>query len=191
MKKNSKKEKINPLMTDQKKLKKIKSIQSFNDNEDETVIKKFIITVVVIALLIVIVYFFTEVLKKDEADTSATTTGTINYDRISVGTILNRPYEDYYVMVYNSNDTNAVLYSTLLTNYMQKNNEEKYIKIYYCDLDNVLNTQYYDVNNDKISNPKAKNIEEFDFGNLTLLKIENGKIKKYIEDYETIKGILK
>ena len=46
-------------------------------------------------------------------------------------------------------------------------------------------------NNDDKSNPKAKTVEDFDFGSLTLLKIEKGKITKYIEDLDSIKEILK
>ena len=94
-------------------------------------------------------------------------------------------------MVYNGDDSKAVLYSTILTAYMQKSDEDGYKKIYYCDLSNSLNSAYDDVNNDDKSNDKAVSVTEFDFGDVTLLEIKNGKITKYIEDYEQIKEILK
>ena len=65
------------------------------------------------------------------------------------------------------------------------------LKIYYCDLGNKLNRDYYNVNNDNKSNPNAKSIKELDLGDLTLIKVEKGKITKYIEKYDSIKNELK
>lgn len=187
MKKNDKKRvKENPIMVNSKNIKETK-IASESDN----FIKSFIIIFVVIALLIGIIYGVTELLKKDEVVTDEVTAGEINYDKISVGTILNRPYDKYYVMVYNASDDSAVLYSTILTKYMQSSSEDDYIKIYYCDLSNSLNSKYYNKNNDNKSNAKVKEVSDFNFGDLTLLKIENGKITKYIEDLNQIKELLK
>lgn len=161
-------------------------------NEDEGIIKKFIITVIAIGIILVGIYAITEMLnKKNNNSEDKITDGVINYDKVSVGTILNRPNKDYYVLVYNAEDSKAVLYSTILTNYMKKNKEDNYVKIYFCDLDNSLNNKFYNVNNDNTSNPKASQVEEFDFGELTLLKIKEGKVEKYIEDFDSIKEILK
>lgn len=186
-KKNSKKIKENPIMVEQKNVKDLKV-----KNESDNVIKSFIIIIIVIAVLIGIIYGLTEILKKDESDnTNSVITGEINYDKVSVGTMLNRPYDNYYVLVYNSDDDKAVLYSTVLTKYMQKSSEEDYTKIYFCDLANSLNSKYYNVNKDGKSNSSAKSIDEFNFGDLTLIKVENNKISQYIEDYNKIKEILK
>ena len=105
--------------------------------------------------------------------------------------MLNRPYDEYYVLFYNSNDNNAVLYSMLLTKYMEKSSESDYIKIYYCDLQNKINSDYYNVNKDNKSNPKAKTIDELDLGDLTLIKIKKGNINSDFEGYKDIKNILK
>ena len=51
---------------------------------------------------------------------------------------------------------------------------------------NFLNADYY-VGSDGESNPDAQNISEFAFGDLTLIKVENGKITKYLEDVDAIK----
>lgn len=187
MEKKSKKTKENPIMLEQKKLKNIKAV----DSEDTSEIKSFIVIIIIIAVLIGIIYGLTEILKKDESPQNNAPIGIIDYDKTTVGTMMNRPYDKYYVMVYNSEESEAVVYSTILTKYMQKSENKEYIKIYYCDLNNKLNSEYYNKNNDGKSNPKANKIEELDFGNLTLLKIENGKITKYIEDVDTIKEILK
>lgn len=188
MKKDKKKIKENPLMVDQKKA---KNIISKNIVEDDNEVKTFVIIVVVIAILIGIIYGLTEIFSKDKTDEdNLITTGVVNYDKVSVGTILNRPYDEYYVLVYNSDDKDAVLYSTLLTKYMQNSNSKNFIKAYFCDLTNSLNSKYYNINNDGKSNPKAKSIEEFNFGDLTLIKVKDGKISSYIEDYEKIKETL-
>lgn len=184
-----KKEKINSIIKEQKKLKSIKLGE--NNSEDEFIVKKFIITAGIIIILIGIIYGVTELLIKDTKEDKVVMEGTINYDKISVGTILNRPYEEYFVMVYDSEDKNAVIYSAIISKYMQNNNDKDYKKIYYCDLGNKLNSEFYNINNDNISNKEAKSVEEFDFGSLTLLKINNGKISNYIEDIEKIKEILK
>lgn len=184
------KEKINPVIKNQKEVKKIRTT-NINDTEDDNTIKSLVIIVIVIAVLIGIIYGVTELLKKDEETTDSVVAGSINYDKTTVGTILNRPYNEYYVLIYDADDSNAVLYSTILTKYMQNSNDEDYIKIYFCDLGNKLNESYYNVNDDNVSNETANNVGEFDFGDLTLLKIKKGKVEKYIEDLDEIKEILK
>lgn len=187
MKKENKKEKINPMVKNQKNIKNIK-VKSSSVSDDENVVKKLIIITIVIAVIIGIVYGVTELVKKDEKIEDTSVAGEINYDKVSAGTILNRPYDEYYVLIYDADDTKAVLYSTILTKYM---NEEDSLKIYFCDLGNKLNSQYHNVNNDNLSNPNASKVEDFDFGDLTLIKVKKGKIVKYIEDLEEIKEILK
>lgn len=186
-KKNKKLE--NPIMAEQKKIKGIK----VNDtSEDTSEVKAFLIIVVVIAVLIGIIYGLTELLKnEDDVNNDNVISGEVNYDIVSVGTLLNRAYDEYYVLIFNSEDDKSMLYSATLTKYMQKSEDKDYIKIYYCDLKNTLNNKYYNVNNDDKSNPSATTVEDFDFGNLTLIKVKNGKVNKYIEDYEKIKDILK
>ena len=117
--------------------------------------------------------------------------GEINYDKVIVGTILNRDANEYYVLVYNSTDVSASKYSNLISQHKAKSSEKNYVDIYFCDLDNKLNASYYNVNNDNKSNPKATEVSDFDFGDLTLLHIKKGKIVEYIEDYKTIQEKLK
>lgn len=190
MKRNNLKE--NPIMNN-KKVKKLKRTGMNISSEDENDIKTFIIILVVIVVLVLGIYFLTTIIHKNKNnDTdSDVVAGEINYDKVNVGTILNRPYDDYYVLIYNSEDNEAVRYSTLLNNYMENNSKDGYIKIYFCDLGNSLNSSYYNVNEDNKSNQKAKEVKDFDFSDITLLKIKKGKISEYIEDYKTIQEKLK
>lgn len=174
-----------------KKTKLMMNKNQYNTSEDENVIKNFFIVSAIIIIIVGIVYGVTELLKDKEETQESVIAGEINYDKVSVGMILNRPYDEYYVLAYGADEPEAVMYSTILTKYMEKSSEENYIKIYFCDLDNKLNEEYYNVNEDNKSNPKAKDVKDFDFGDLTLLQIKNGKITKYIEDFEEIKAILK
>mgnify|MGYP003290981159 CR=1 FL=1 len=190
MKKNNKNEKVNPIIMEQKKVNSIR-VATSEHSEDENVIKKLIIISVVIAIIIAIIYGVTELLKKDEIINDPIVAGSINYDKVSVGTILNRPYEEYYVLVYDVEDNNAVLYSTILSKYAQNSEKDSKLKIFYCDLGNSLNNKFYNVGGDNVSNKEPKSVEDFDFSDLTLLKIKNGKITKYIETLDEVKKELK
>ncbi len=180
--------KENPMFKNQKKVKVKSNLGSAPEDENE--IKSFIIILVVIVVIVGVIYGVTELLKKDEpaSDSSNVTEGKIDYTKVSVGTMLNRPYDEYYVLAYDSDTTDAILYSTMMTSY---SNKEKGLKIYFLDLNNKLNASYYNKNGDGKSNPKAKNIDELNFGDLTLIKVKKGKITNYIEGYDKIKETLK
>lgn len=185
----SKRVKENPIMDNSKKIKRLKGSNFVSEEENE--VKTFFIIIAVIAIIAGGIYFVTELLSdKNEIDPNAITAGSINYNKVSVGTILNRPYDNYYVLVYDSNSSEAVKYSNMMNLYMQKD-EKNIKKIYFCDLSNALNSKYYNVNEDDKSNPNAKKIEDLDFGDLTLLEIKNGKIVNYLESYTSIHEKLK
>ena len=154
--------------------------------EEENEVKRFIIIVIVIGLFVGVIYGLTEIFKEDDKKEEEKTPVTISYDKLTVGTLLNRPYDEYYVLAYDSENNKAAEYSAILSQYKSKSAEENYVKIYFLDLGNGLNKKYYNVNEDNVSNPKAKEIKDLDFNDLTLLYIKDGKIKEYIEDYKTI-----
>lgn len=175
----------------EKELKKVTKKLKLNDKNDKYVsdeareVKRFILILLSIIIAVLIVYGLTIVFKKDnkDVDNDTPTAGAINYDLVSVGTLLNRKNKEYYVIVYSGSNSEAVLYSTIVNNYLSK---EKSLEVFFCDLDNKFNKDYY-VGENKKSNPKAQKTEEFAFGDLTLLKIKNGRVVKYIEDIDTIK----
>lgn len=162
------------------KTRKLKNINKPVSEENE--VKTFIIIVIIILLLIAIVYGGTELLNKKTVKEEEKTVE-INYNVLSVGTIFNAPYDDYYALIFNSEDIYSSKYSVLLS----LNNKKK---VYFIDLKNKFNNDYYNVNKDGKSNPKAQNISELNLGDLTLLEIKDKKIVNYIEDYEEIKNLL-
>ncbi len=168
-----------------KKKNLLKEQRDVNDNELE--IKHFFIILAIVIVIALGLYFISEVIvnKRGDNTVKATEDGKINYDVVSVGTILNRPYNDYYVLVYNSEDTNAIYYSNLYGKYSSK---EDGLKIYYCDLNNSLNSSY--VAEDEEGNPYATTTEEFSFGKITLLRVSYGRVVSYMNDLEEIANTL-
>lgn len=174
---NSNKKKLNDKVKN-----KIKNEKYISEEAKE--VRNFIIILVGIIIVVLIIYGVSNIfIKKDNnLGENEIQAGEIDYDKISVGMILNRSDKEYYVAVYGAKNPQAVLYSTIITNYTL--NEES-IKVYFCDLDNYLNQKYYV--GEEESNSKAESVSEFAFKDLTLLKIKNGKIVKYIEDFDTFK----
>ncbi len=182
MAKAKKQEKLN----DKVKTKKIKKVDIDKyTSEESKEVKKFIIILLSIIVLVLAVYGITRLVNnnKDNNEDRTVTTGAIDYDKVSVGTLFNRADDEYYVIVYDGEASNAIYYSALMNKYMKK---EKSNKVYFCDLSNELNKKYY-VGEDKESNPNATISSELAFKDLTLIKIKNGKIIKYLETLDTIK----
>lgn len=152
--------------------------------EEQKEMLHFVIVLVCVVILVIGVYFFSKIFVLDkslfEIDYQ---TGTINNERIVVGTIFNRPESEYYVIAYDETVEQAVYYSAISTNYT--NNQENALKVYHLDLDNALNKPYY-VGSDGISNSKATKSSEIKLKDLTLIKIKNGKIEKYLEGIDSI-----
>ena len=186
---NTKEVEKNTKKKSKKEIKTIKSTSSLTD--DQIKIRSFIITLIVMIILVVGLYFLSVLIidKKDNKNTNTTkdTEVEISYDIASVGMILNRPYNDYYVMVYDSTISEAMYYSSLITSYMNKENSKK---IYFTDLSTRLNKAYASGN--ETGNKDVKNnTEDFSFGKVTLLHIKDNTVVNYYENIDTIEGILK
>ena len=151
-------------------------------------IKKFLIILTILIVVVVGLYFLSNAIvnKRDNKESNVNTNITISYDTLNVGMIFNRPYDEYYVIAYDSTLDDAMYYSTLITNYSKK---EDAIKIYYCDLSKKVNESYKA--KDGSGNSKASSVQELSFGDVTLLKIRNKKIVNYIENIDQIKSALK
>lgn len=168
-----------------KKAKKIDINKNVN-TDDEKLVVKFIVILIIISLIAVGFYFISKNIVKNRDDNIVESNVKISYDKVNVGMIFNRPYDEYFVMVYDSSDNDAMIYSSLISKYSQK---EDSLKIYYCDLSNKLNKEF--VSSDGTTNSNAKSVSEFKFGQVTLIKVRNGKIVSYIENIDTIKSALK
>ncbi|HIS18964.1 MAG TPA: hypothetical protein IAC02_10205 [Candidatus Coprovivens excrementavium] len=163
---------------EKKKNKKINYAATTEQKE----IRNLCIVVLVVVLCVGGIYLLTrafvtkDLFSNDEED--QVVAGSINYDVAIMGQILNRPYDEYYVAIYNSEDLS---YSTdmniLISEY---NSKEEHLHIYTVDLANTMNIEYYDPEN---VDTKVKKLSDLKVGDITLLKIEDGKIDKFIVDY--------
>ena len=164
------------------KAKKVNNKVTYRTSEQDEMIK-FLIVILVVLLCVGGIYLFTRAfitkdLFKDNANNSEVVQeGKVNYDVAIMGQLLNRPYKEYYAVIYDSTgDYSADMYS-LVYSYSNKKNHKH---IYTIDLSNELNKKYYDVEN---VNKKATKVEDIKVGDITLIKVKNGKIEKYIVDY--------
>ena len=155
-------------------------------SEESREVRNFVIILMGIIIIVLIVYGVSRIFIKEESPIPERTVqaGKIDYDKISIGTLLNRNNSEYYVALYDAEEPKAVTYSAVITKYLEN---EDAIKVYFCDLSNPLNSDYY-VGEDGTTNPDAQDISQLALGDLTLIKVENGKIVKYLEGFDAMKA---
>ena len=138
-----------------------------------------VITSVLFLIIIIGLFFLTNFItnKKDSSSLE------FNYDTCLVGTMFNRPYDNYYVFLYSSKDLNASTYRGLITNYSDKDSSKK---VYYVDLDDYFNKAYLA----EESNKNAIGIDDLKIKDSALVYINDGKIVKYYETLEEYKNVL-
>ena len=147
------------------------------DNGDTKEIRNLIIITLVILAIATLLYILTEKVVDKKVNTTTTTAKVeINYDICTVGTMFNRPYDEYYVFLYDSTSENSDQYNSLLNTYKSKTSA---LKIYYVDLSKKFNSTYVaDTSNKNPSSPSEVKIKSS-----ALILIKNGKVSKY---YETV-----
>lgn len=165
------------------KIKKPQKMEPLKTEESQTV-KRFIVVLIIVIACVVGIYFFTRAfISKDlfnNNDTEETTEVSFNYDITILGSTFNRPYSEYYVIAYKSSDQQASTLSTVINNYISSENA---LKLYYADLDDYMNSSFYDPEN---VNSKATKASELRVGDYTLIKIKDGVIDSYIEGVDNI-----
>lgn len=163
-------------------------------SEEQKEMFRFLLVLGIVIVFVVGVYFFTRIFVTEEKDTTTEETpavGTVNYDIAIVGNMLNKPESKYYVFVYDYESVEAGFYES--TNAISKylySGKKDLLKIYNVELNNYLNKDYKVKDGEEV-NTKAKKIEDFKFGDYTLLKIEKGKVTKYLNSAADIKKELK
>ena len=158
-------------------------------NEETKTMKQFLITLIIVIIGVVGIYLLTKyVVKKDNATNNSSNTEEKNYidpNMAIFGTMLNKISYAYYVIIYDKTKDNATTYYSLVSTYKAK---DKALKVYTVDLSNSLNKKY--IATDNKTNPKATNLEDLKFGEVTLLKVKNNKITEAYETTDAIKKAL-
>lgn len=157
------------------------------ETEEQKEIKKFICVLVGLIVIVVGIYFFTRAfITKDLFDNNKNEIsyqeGAFNSDIATVGTMLNRPYEEYYLIAFDSDGTKVNYYNTLVSKYMSSKDS---LKIYHIDLANELNKKYVAVEDEKITT-KFDSISNLKLGEITLVKVKNKKVVKFLTNIEDI-----
>lgn len=156
-------------------------------NDDSKEIVRFCIILGVIILIVLIIYLISNsIANRNVYHYDEPYSATFNYENVMIGTMFNRPEEEYYVILYKKDNPNAEFYKVLASDYATSENA---LKIYYCDISDKMNEKYYA--SDGKSNPNAKTIDDLKVGDLTLVKIKKGKITKYLEKFVELKEELK
>lgn len=149
--------------------KKIKTANYSSGDEFGKLIK----LIIIVTVIFVVFYGITFLVNKEkEKEEETSNSAKIQYDNILIGNILDQPNDEYYVMIYDENDYNTVVYETYLNLYKQK---EDSIRYYTADLTNYLNSSFV---SDK-SNFDIEDIKDLKIKTSTLLKIKKGKIEKH------------
>lgn len=165
------------MVKNSKKLKQTKF-----ENEDVAQIRNLIIIFIVVVLICVGVYFLTDNMIKRESNSNNTTQEVeIDYDIATVGTMFNRVEEEYYVLMYSSENDSKL--DSVLNKYRSS---DDYIKTYFIDLDKKVNSS---ILGDKLVK-EPKNSKEVKVTGATLYKIKNGTVVKCYSGIEEITNVL-
>ena len=166
--------------------KKIKEEKVRSEEQQEII--RFIKILLIVLLIVCVVYVATRIFVKQDLgkEVKETSVTEVSYSKMVFGTMLNRNEDSYYVLAFSSEDNKANYYSALAASYMS---DKESLYVYYIDLKDALNKDYIAI--DGKSNKDAKRVSELKVGELTLIKVEKGKIVKYLESLDEIKSEFK
>ena len=137
--------------------------------EDELNIANFLKIIAGVLVVFIVFYGITSLVTNKK---TAPVEANIQYDKILVGSILNRLESEYYVIVEASDDEEVSNYEVLISNYIKK---ENHLRFYKVDLSDPFNSNYIGVE----SVLDINNISDIKFNKSTLLHIKDKKIVSY------------
>lgn len=155
-------------------------------NDDYKMIIGFAIMIIIIVISTLLLYFFNgKFVTKDLSNKDTTTTTLPTYDdtKITVADLFKIKKDNYYVILYDTEDDMSFLYSTLASSY---DNED--IPLYTIDIANTLNKKYYDTKGKE--NRKPSTSSDVMITRPTLIEIKKGKVVKYITNKDDIVSTL-
>lgn len=165
---------------------KKKKINHKNNIETNNELINLIKIVVIVCVILLAFYFITLLVNKKTKGSvfgNDDSVAVIQYDKIIVGEILNRPDNNYLVLVKKENDVNSNLYQSYLSIYSGKENA---LKVYNVDLSEVFNSNY--VGDETILD---KGIQNYKFSDTTIIKVDDGSISESYVGAEAIENYLK
>lgn len=151
------------------------------ETEEQKELQKLLVIILIVVIVIGLVYGLSKMLMNGEVEERTFAPGAVNSEAIVVGTILNRPETEYFVICYDSKGQKMDALLNYGNNY--SSTKSGAIKVYYLDLSNNLNKNYY-VQNE--SNPKAKSVKEMKIKDGTIIRVKRNEVREYIEGLDEI-----
>lgn len=153
--------------------------------QEELDIKGIVILFSVLIGIVILIYLLTLGAQKiglfDEGYTKPEVkTPIISYEKILAGNVFNMKDETYYVMIADFEDLDSVYFSSLGSLYKDKKDS---LPLYTVDLSEGMNKKIIGEN----INREAQSASELSVGAQTLIKIQNGRNVKYIDNVEDVK----
>lgn len=178
---NTKEKKVEKeIKKEMKKDKKYKVDSFYEQNEDLFSLIKIIIAVVLlVGVVYLIVAFVNGDFKKEEKEKEETPVVEIQNEKILGSSIFTKKDKEYYVLVYDGSSVWADYYVMMYDNYKSVQNKEK-LPMYWVDLSDTLNTDIV-AKADEQSNPQATKYSELRIKDTTLIRVKEGKIRRYYE----------
>lgn len=173
-------------MAKRQKTKRIRKDRNITTEENN--VKSFLISVIVILGALGIIYLFTILAKNnglfDEGyNKPELTTPSISYENITGGTVFDRDEDEYYVLLVNTKSHEYINLSSIVSSY--EDNDE-HLPVYIVDLNNSFNK--YIVSEE--DNESAQVSDELKVKEYALIKIDNNKNVKYLNNVEDIENEL-
>ncbi|MBR1386624.1 MAG: hypothetical protein IJ568_07315 [Bacilli bacterium] len=163
------------------KKKKVEKIKSYSSDSDEMmrmlkVLGGVVLTLVIFYLVFAIAKGEISFGKKEDK-----TTVEIQNIEIIAGNSFSRSEEEYYVMMYNFDNSNSIKYANLYELYSQYSNGTK---LYLVDLSKKFNDKYITENESEVN---IENISSLKVVDGTLIKVSNKTGVSSFIGYENIK----
>jgi len=163
------------------KNKKVKETKIMSD--DVAKVRNMLILLVGVVIVCVGLFFLTEkMIEKDTIQKEETSEVEFDNDIATIGTMFNRNYDEYYVLLYSKEKHKDL--NSILDAYRSSDN---YVKTYFIDLDLKINSSVFG----EEFNKKPNNSNEVKVNDATLFKINSGKVTNSYSGIEDIKNILK
>ncbi|MFI3260717.1 MAG: hypothetical protein R3Y13_03290 [bacterium] len=166
---------------------KITNVKNELASEEHDELKQFFVTVGIISVIIIIMFLFTKYVVNDGDVRIAVldrVDGAVNYNITSIGSMLGKADKEYYVYAYSSDSNEFYTYQIIASKYTSQMLSDT-LPVYYIDIDKYVNEAYL-ANDDKEENLNATKVSELALGEVTLIKVVNGKISKYLNTVEDI-----
>jgi len=163
------------------KNKKLKTITY--QSEDMKEIKTLIIITLIIVTVAIGLYFLTENILNRNDEPESPREVAISYTNTIIGAIFDKPYDEYFVFAFSSEDDMADFYEALFRNYETR---EDALKIYRVDLNDGFSRHVLS----EESNPRPTNASEVRINEVALIRFRDGRVRSFYETREDIENAL-